>query len=172
MLAIFVLTSLLLLLEWWSRLKTVGAYMKVSTTNRAQLRIAVVSRFTPHYPAFPEISKEPQPGYHTSCRRDTTLVLVYSSVSSYSMAPPPRHERYNAKARGSVAGGSSHKKRKRPPPKVRDEDHSDDAGGEEDGTESLAAIAKRMSGGEGISGKRRKRLESYIVSPRSLMLCS
>jgi hypothetical protein len=27
--------------------------------------------------------------------------------------PPPVRERYNAKARGSVAGGSSHKNRKR-----------------------------------------------------------
>ena len=80
------------------------------------------------------------------------------------MAPPPRHERYNAKARGSVAGGSSHKKRKRPAPKEIPEDVSDEAGEGEDGTESLATIAKRMSGGEGISGKRRKRLESYIVS--------
>jgi ATP-dependent RNA helicase DHX37/DHR1 len=78
------------------------------------------------------------------------------------MPPPPRHERYNAKARGSVAGGSSHKKRKRPPPKEVQEDGNDGAGEGED--ESLAAIAKRMSGGEGISGKRRKRLESYIVS--------
>lgn len=80
------------------------------------------------------------------------------------MAPPPRHERYNAKARGSVAGGSSHKKRKRPAPKEIVEDHGEEVGEGDDGSESLAAIAKRMSGGEGISGKRRKRLESYIVS--------
>lgn len=79
------------------------------------------------------------------------------------MAPPPIHERYNAKARGSVAGGSSHKKRKRPAPKVVPEDDTDGIEGVEEG-ESLAAIAKRMSGGEGLSGKKRKRLESYIVS--------
>lgn len=83
------------------------------------------------------------------------------------MAPPPRHERYNAKARGSVAGGSSHKKRKRQPVAPVEQEVSDEEA--RDGGESLAAMARRMSGGEGISTKKRKRLESYIVRGDDLL---
>jgi ATP-dependent RNA helicase DHX37/DHR1 len=78
------------------------------------------------------------------------------------MAPPPRHERYNAKARGSVAGGSSHKKRKRQPQRVVEEDGSEV---EQDPSSAAAiAMASEMSLQSGMSTKKRKRLESYIVS--------
>ena len=75
------------------------------------------------------------------------------------MAGPPTQQRYNAKARGSVAGGS-HKKRKRP------KTHR----GEED--DAISAPAGGTLGDEGGSGrgkmsaKKRKRLDSYIVSTR------
>lgn len=70
------------------------------------------------------------------------------------MAGPPVRERFNAKARGSVAGGSAHKKRKRPNAKVQAEG-SDVEMGETKVVEPL---------GGGMSSKKRKRMESYIVS--------
>jgi ATP-dependent RNA helicase DHX37/DHR1 len=79
------------------------------------------------------------------------------------MAPPPRHERYNAKARGSVAGGSSHKKRKRQPQRVVEEDDGSDT--QQDPSSAAAiAMASEMNLQAGMSTKKRKRLESYIVS--------
>jgi ATP-dependent RNA helicase DHX37/DHR1 len=79
------------------------------------------------------------------------------------MAPPPRHERYNAKARGSVAGGSSHKKRKRgsQAPKEGDDVFVER---EEPSTAASIALASEMSLQSGMGTKKRKRLESYIVS--------
>lgn len=72
------------------------------------------------------------------------------------MAGPPVRQRYNAKARGSVAGGSSHKKRKRGPPRADAEGDGEDATGP--GESSIGA---------GMSSKKKKRLESYIVSYHS-----
>lgn len=65
--------------------------------------------------------------------------------------PPPVRERYNAKARGSVAGGSSHKNRKR---KAK---HQDDG-------EPAEVKPAQPHYEEGMSSKKRKRLDSYIVS--------
>lgn len=70
------------------------------------------------------------------------------------MAGPPVRERYNAKARGSVAGGGSHKKRKRL--------GAAKAAGSED--ESGAPAPVQPAPGQGMSAKKRKRMESYIVS--------
>ncbi|ORX35970.1 P-loop containing nucleoside triphosphate hydrolase protein [Kockovaella imperatae] len=75
------------------------------------------------------------------------------------MGGPPTYQRYNAKARGSVAGGS-HKKRKRP--KV----HRGEAeGGGQDGDEGGHGIGEVTEGsGRGkMSAKKRKRLESYVT---------
>lgn len=93
------------------------------------------------------------------------------------MAGPPVRERYNSRARKSVAGGSSHKKRKRPssnhPKEHLDsvgEGHHDDegAGGyAESSTMALQTqeIRKPLEGeGRGdMSAKKKKRLDSYIV---------
>jgi ATP-dependent RNA helicase DHX37/DHR1 len=71
------------------------------------------------------------------------------------MAGPPVRERYNAKARGSVAGGSAgHKKRKRPASKPRVE-------GSDVEMEESVKVAEPVGGG--MSSKKRKRMESYIV---------
>jgi ATP-dependent RNA helicase DHX37/DHR1 len=78
------------------------------------------------------------------------------------MAPPPRHERYNAKARGSVAGGSSHKKRKRPSQRAGEEDEVFVPREEPSSAEAIA-LASEMSLKSGMGTKKRKRLESYIV---------
>lgn len=77
--------------------------------------------------------------------------------SSYKMAGPPVRQRYNAKARGSVAGGSSHKKRKNIT-KERTEEHAQDNGNDQHdaGLEDPTA---------GMSSKKRKRFESYMVCP-------
>lgn len=64
------------------------------------------------------------------------------------MPPPPPRQRYNAKARGSVAGGS-HKKRNRKPKHAAD--------GEED-------APTQPHHEPGMSAKKKKRLDSYIVS--------
>ncbi len=66
---------------------------------------------------------------------------------SYTM-PPPVRERYNAKARGSVAGGSSHKNRKRKSKHTEPEE------------EQLSQPHHEP----GMSSKKRKRLDSYIAS--------
>jgi ATP-dependent RNA helicase DHX37/DHR1 len=76
------------------------------------------------------------------------------------MAGPPVRERYNAKARGSVAGGG-HKKRKRPKNKEVTED----------GTPVEQSTAPPEVQGEGdgrgkMSSKKRKRMDSYIVRNR------
>lgn len=65
------------------------------------------------------------------------------------MAGPPTVQRYNAKARGSVAGGS-HKKRKRPA--------RGDGEAEEPKSSIIGGVDTR-----GMSSKKKKRLESYIV---------
>lgn len=65
--------------------------------------------------------------------------------------PPPVRERYNAKARGSVAGGKSHKKGKRK--------HRQD---EPEEPEQLKQPHHEI----GMSSKKRKRLDSYIVRTR------
>ena len=76
------------------------------------------------------------------------------------MGPPPTRERYNAKARGSVAGGS-HKKRTRPKNKAilegDDENDVDVVGVEQ------AAVEEQRDGRGKMSSKKRKRLDSYIV---------
>ncbi|WVQ70890.1 hypothetical protein IAR50_000415 [Cryptococcus sp. DSM 104548] len=61
------------------------------------------------------------------------------------MAGPPVRERYNAKARGSVAGGDSHKKRKQRRPQDNEAAEPEDA-----------ATA-------GMSSKKRKRFESFMA---------
>lgn len=75
--------------------------------------------------------------------------------SSYKMAGPPVRQRYNAKARGSVAGGSSHKKRKNIT-KERTEEHAQDNDNDQHDAELEDATA-------GMSSKKRKRFESYMV---------
>ncbi|RSH92899.1 putative ATP-dependent RNA helicase DHR1 [Saitozyma podzolica] len=82
--------------------------------------------------------------------------------------PPPKHERYNAKARGSVAGGSAHKKRKRPSTKSIASEHEDAAfpAGAEVAFSSGAGRLAREHGLEveqGMSSKKKKRLDSYIA---------
>ncbi|WWD17862.1 hypothetical protein CI109_102306 [Kwoniella shandongensis] len=67
---------------------------------------------------------------------------------------PPVRERYNAKARGSVAGGSAHKKRKR----VK----RDEAGQEIAEVEGGVAAAA-SDPGAGMSSKKRKRFESFMA---------
>jgi ATP-dependent RNA helicase DHX37/DHR1 len=71
--------------------------------------------------------------------------------------PAPVQERYNAKARGSVAGGSTHKKRKRVKSKIS-----------EDG-QVAPVVIHQDEGEEGdgrgkMSTKKRKRFDSYVVS--------
>lgn len=67
------------------------------------------------------------------------------------MAGPPVRERYNSKARGSVAGGS-HKKRKRP--KNKDDPNAPDE----------PVVVDEPGDGRGkMSAKKRKRMDSYIV---------
>lgn len=75
--------------------------------------------------------------------------------SSYRMAGPPVRQRYNAKARGSVAGGSSHKKRKNIT-KERTEEHAQDNDNDQHDAELEDPTA-------GMSSKKRKRFESYMV---------
>ncbi|KIR24887.1 ATP-dependent RNA helicase DHX37/DHR1 [Cryptococcus deuterogattii LA55] len=80
------------------------------------------------------------------------------------MAGPPVRQRYNAKARGSVAGGSSHKKRKNIT-KERTEEHAQDNGNDQHdaGLEDPTA---------GMSSKKRKRFESYMNSIQAKKLKS
>ncbi|WVO12956.1 hypothetical protein L204_100565 [Cryptococcus depauperatus] len=69
------------------------------------------------------------------------------------MAGPPVRQKYNAKARGSVAGGSTHKKRKAVSQKGQFEDDAEEDGElEEQDDDSLPAM----------SSKKRKRFESYM----------
>ncbi|WVW82347.1 hypothetical protein I302_104354 [Kwoniella bestiolae CBS 10118] len=70
------------------------------------------------------------------------------------MVGPPVRERYNAKARGSVAGGSSHKKRKR----IKQAEHDGEAGGAD---ESNAPAVEDPTAG--MSSKKRKRFESFMA---------
>ncbi|WRT64167.1 uncharacterized protein IL334_001096 [Kwoniella shivajii] len=70
------------------------------------------------------------------------------------MAGPPVRERYNSRARGSVAGGSSHKKRKR----VKSQDEIENA--VEGGGEIQEVKEDAMAG---MSSKKRKRFESYMA---------
>ena len=72
------------------------------------------------------------------------------------MAGPPVRERYNAKARGSVAGGSHKKKRKQKPAVDEDGEVAVDGNGLEDIEESGDGRGK-------MSSKKRKRMDSYIV---------
>jgi ATP-dependent RNA helicase DHX37/DHR1 len=87
------------------------------------------------------------------------------------MAGPPVRERYNAKARGSTAGGS-HKKRKQKKPKapvVVDEDGVPIPTGKRDEVMQEQSEDEGVYEGEGkgkMSSKKRKRLDSYIVSVR------
>ncbi|KAK4687994.1 ATP-dependent RNA helicase DHX37/DHR1, partial [Tremellales sp. Uapishka_1] len=67
--------------------------------------------------------------------------------------PAPVQERYNAKARGSVAGGSAHKKRKRVKARVEEDE---DEGGPSTSTPVVDI-------GAGMSSKKKKRLDSYIA---------
>ncbi|WVQ85563.1 hypothetical protein IAT38_007729 [Cryptococcus sp. DSM 104549] len=69
------------------------------------------------------------------------------------MAGPPVRERYNSKARGSVAGGSSHKKRKR----VKQD------GGEDNEAAGAAGGSEAVDVSAGMSSKKRKRFESYMA---------
>jgi ATP-dependent RNA helicase DHX37/DHR1 len=76
------------------------------------------------------------------------------------MAGPPVRERFNAKARGSTAGSGGHKKRKRPSAKARAEALGSD--GDVEMKEPVKAA--EPPAGAGMSSKKRKRMESYIVS--------
>ncbi|KAK8865947.1 hypothetical protein IAR55_001096 [Kwoniella newhampshirensis] len=69
---------------------------------------------------------------------------------------PPVRERYNAKARGSVAGGSSHKKRKR----VKRDEAGDPVFEEVAEEEANVGAADP---GAGMSSKKRKRFESFMA---------
>jgi hypothetical protein len=60
--------------------------------------------------------------------------------------PPPTFQRYNAQARGSGPGGRSHKKGKRKAPQEEEE-----------------AAPLQPHHEAGMSSKKRKRLDSYIV---------
>lgn len=82
------------------------------------------------------------------------------------MAGPPVRERYNAKARGSTAGGSAHKKRKRPSNKEVAAGQLAEA--QVSAADELANKSLESEGGEGrggMSAKKRKRMDSYIVRP-------
>ncbi|WVR05910.1 hypothetical protein IAU60_002936 [Kwoniella sp. DSM 27419] len=72
------------------------------------------------------------------------------------MAGPPVRERYNAKARGSVAGGSTHKKRKRV-------SRVEGAEGAQDAAESSAGGVTDDDPAAGLSGKKKKRFESFMA---------
>lgn len=63
------------------------------------------------------------------------------------MAGPPVRQRYNAKARGSVAGGSSHKKRKNLSKERTEEDAQDNE------TDQHAAVFEDPTAG--MSSKKR-----------------
>ena len=78
--------------------------------------------------------------------------------------PPPTQQRFNAKARGSVAGGS-HKKRKRP--KTHQVDVEDGGPEVERIGEASKIAAETISGRGKMSAKKRKRLDSYIVRQTS-----
>jgi ATP-dependent RNA helicase DHX37/DHR1 len=79
------------------------------------------------------------------------------------MAGPPVRERYNAKARGSTAGGS-HKKRKRVKP-TQPEVSGSGAEDNNDGIPAVETVVDVDAEARGkMSSKRRKRLDSYIVS--------
>lgn len=73
--------------------------------------------------------------------------------------PAPVQERYNAKARGSVAGGSSHKKRKRS--RIKPSNDGQEAPAER------GELSKILVSEDGMSSKKRKRLDSYIVCATS-----
>ena len=68
--------------------------------------------------------------------------------------PAPIQQRYNAKARGSVAGGS-HKKRKGPRAAVAD-----------DVSVSALPILEHDEGRGKMSAKKRKRFDSFVVRIR------
>jgi hypothetical protein len=96
------------------------------------------------------------------------LIPIPYSPTSRTM-PPPKHERYNAKARGSVAGGSAHKKRKRPSTKSIASEHegaASAAGAEVDFSSGAGKLAREhgLEVEQGMSSKKKKRLDSYIVS--------
>ncbi|WVQ97439.1 hypothetical protein IAU59_004552 [Kwoniella sp. CBS 9459] len=76
------------------------------------------------------------------------------------MAGPPVRQRYNAKARGSTAGGSSHKKRKRTAAQAGDVEGAEDGVGQ-----GSAGIAMEVDDdpAAGMSGKRKKRFESFMA---------
>ena len=79
--------------------------------------------------------------------------------------PPPKQERFNAKARGSVAGGS-HKKRKRPrQTQLIDEEEAEHGVSQSPLVlESVQGIGEAETLGRGkMSAKKRKRMESYVV---------
>ncbi|WWC66285.1 uncharacterized protein I206_100186 [Kwoniella pini CBS 10737] len=71
------------------------------------------------------------------------------------MAGPPVRERYNAKARGSVAGGSSHKKRKR----IKRDENGDPIFDEVDQSDERVADDPTA----GMSSKKKKRFESFLA---------
>ncbi|AFR97931.1 ATP-dependent RNA helicase DHX37/DHR1 [Cryptococcus neoformans C23] len=71
------------------------------------------------------------------------------------MAGPPVRQRYNAKARGSVAGGSSHKKRKNITKEHTEEDAQDNE------ADQHGAVFEDPTAG--MSSKKRKRFESYMA---------
>lgn len=73
------------------------------------------------------------------------------------MAGPPVRQRYNAKARGSVAGGSSHKKRKNITKERTEEDAQDNE------ADQHGAVFEDPTAG--MSSKKRKRFGSYMVCP-------
>ena len=82
-----------------------------------------------------------------------------------TMAGPPVRERYNAKARGSVAGGGAHKKRKRPfnkPIPLAEDGNAEDGAGHQ--VEERQKMPMEGEGRGGMSAKKRKRMDSYIVS--------
>ncbi|OCF55427.1 ATP-dependent RNA helicase DHX37/DHR1 [Kwoniella mangroviensis CBS 10435] len=72
------------------------------------------------------------------------------------MVGPPVRERYNAKARGSVAGGSSHKKRKRA---KKNDDDGDAPNDMAEGSSSTVVEDPTA----GMSSKKRKRFESFMA---------
>lgn len=83
-----------------------------------------------------------------------------------NMAGPPVRERYNSKARGSTAGGGSHKKRKRPSKASAPAVNEDGEGeGQADGVreETREKLPMEGEGRGGMSAKKRKRMDSYIV---------
>ena len=85
--------------------------------------------------------------------KSETLTCNFELIFTTTMPPagPPVRERYNAKARGSVAGGS-HKKRRR-------------TGNKQEAGEGEGQHEEEQPGdGRGkMSAKKRKRMDSYIV---------